>query len=66
MGCSCSLCGTTVETEPGPERPHEQSADAPPLGWSMSVEKKRVTYQCPACAREHIRSIEAKLSEEYW
>jgi hypothetical protein len=21
---------------------------------------------CPACAREHLRSIEAKLDETYW
>ena len=56
MRCSCSLCGTTVETE----------GDASPLGWAMTVDGKRVTYQCAACAREHIRSIEAKLDEEWW
>jgi hypothetical protein len=57
MRCSCSLCGTTVDGDAG---------DGPPLGWSTTVERNRVTYQCPECVRANIRAIEGKLAEEYW
>ena len=53
---SCSLCGTTVEVEDG----------GIPAGWSFSVEKGRVTHQCPDCVRRNVRAIEGKLPEEWW
>jgi hypothetical protein len=30
------------------------------------VEGKRMTYQCSDCVRRNVRSIEAKLPEEWW
>jgi hypothetical protein len=44
----------------------ETQDEAAPLGWATTVDGKRITYQCPACTREHIRSIEATLGEEWW
>lgn len=53
---TCTLCGTQAE---GP-------ADGCPPGWSFSVERERMEYQCPPCVRANIRSIEGKLPTEYW
>lgn len=53
---TCSACGTQAPAPDG----------GAPDGWSMATERNRVTYQCPACVRTHIRSIEGKLPEEYW
>lgn len=53
---TCSYCGTQVEAP----------ADGLPSGWSMVTENRRVEYQCDACVRANIRSIEGKLPEEYW
>jgi hypothetical protein len=35
-------------------------------GWTLITEGGRVSYVCVRCARENLRSIEAKLPEEYW
>lgn len=53
---TCSYCGTSAEV---PD-------DGLPEGWSLVTEKRRVEYQCAGCVRANIRSIEGKLSEEYW
>ena len=53
---ACSRCGST-ETCP---------SDGIPPGWTLITEDRRVTYVCVGCARENLRSIEAKLPEEYW
>jgi hypothetical protein len=37
-----------------------------PEGWSMVTENKRVEFQCADCVRNNIRSIEGKLSTEWW
>jgi hypothetical protein len=37
-----------------------------PLGWVVSVESGRTRTFCEACAREHLRSIEAKLDSDWW
>jgi hypothetical protein len=50
---SCSICGANAD-------------DWIALGWTTSKDKDRVTYICPACARDNIRAIEGKLPEEYW
>ena len=52
----CSHCGTLAEADDGEL----------PRGWSFAVEGERVLYQCNECVRANIRSIEAKLPEEYW
>jgi hypothetical protein len=36
------------------------------LAWSSAVEGARVTWVCPSCARDHVRSIEAKLDVAHW
>lgn len=49
---TCASCGITADP----------AADALELiRWSTSVEAGRTTSTCPACARVHIRDIEAKL-----
>jgi hypothetical protein len=44
----------------------ETSDGGLPEGWSIVTENRRVEYQCSACVRANIRSIEGKLPEEYW
>lgn len=53
---SCARCGAQDECD----------QDAVPLGWSIETERGRVVRYCTACVRENIRSIEAKLPEEWW
>ncbi|GAB3768308.1 hypothetical protein [Microlunatus parietis] len=54
----CAECGR----EPEPDEPI----------WTWSQERlddgnrTQVLILCPACAREHARSIEAKLDAEWW
>ena len=38
----------------------------PPLTWSAGLEGDRRTWLCDRCAREHARSIEAKLDQDWW
>ena len=52
----CARCGVAGDA---PE-------DGMPEGWSFDVTDRGVTYLCAACTREHVRSIEAKLDEEWW
>ncbi len=55
---ACDLCGHS------PEAP---AADEDvPLTWVTSVEDGRRRHYCERCAREHLRSIEAKLDAEWW
>jgi len=56
----CSLCGAAAP-----------SADAAaPLDWMVEADPRHPELgqrqYCPACARQHLRSIEAKLDAEYW
>jgi hypothetical protein len=57
----CSLCGAAAP-----------SADplTTPLDWLVETDPRRPELgqrqYCPACARKHLRSIEAKLDAEYW
>jgi hypothetical protein len=37
-----------------------------PLGWVVSIEAGRTRTFCETCAREHLRSIEAKLDSDWW
>jgi hypothetical protein len=52
----CTLCGATPEGEP----------DELPLRWCTSVEDGVTTVCCDVCAREYLRSIEAKLDPQWW
>ncbi len=48
------MCGTAAE------------GDDVPVGWSTASSERGVQWLCPACTREHVRSIEAKLEQEWW
>ena len=37
-----------------------------PEGWSLASSDRGVDRLCAACTRENVRSIEAKLDEEWW
>ncbi|RIQ26068.1 hypothetical protein DY240_10930 [Jiangella rhizosphaerae] len=49
---ACALCGTTT--------------DDVPLTWVSSVERGRTVYYCDRCARDNLRSIEARLDSSWW
>ena len=53
---TCSVCGTVAA-------PDDEGAA---LSWSTSVERGRRRAVCPACTRANVRSIEGKLTEEWW
>ena len=57
----CSLCGASAQPASGPEIP---------LDWMVETDPRRPELgqrqYCPDCARQHLRSIEAKLDAEYW
>lgn len=52
----CSRCGTAAEGDD----------DAPPPGWSFAPSARGVEWLCVPCTRDNVRSIEAKLPEEWW
>ena len=43
-----------------------RSADAAPPTWSSSTGTDGLTRLCEVCSREHLRSIEARLDEQWW
>ncbi|GAB2698560.1 hypothetical protein [Thalassiella azotivora] len=50
----CHRCGTRAPSEP------------PPLGWSGGTERGRPVWVCERCTRDNLRSIEGKLSPDWW
>lgn len=54
---TCAWCGTAVDPAGDP---------AAALTWTMSVEGSAERWFCPRCARDHLRSIEAKLDSGDW
>jgi hypothetical protein len=42
----------------------------PPLGWCADVvecrDGARTRWVCTECTRKHVRSIEAKLEQQWW
>jgi hypothetical protein len=52
-GVICSTCGGVAA---GPS----------PLNWSAAVEAGHRVWTCDRCARDHLRSIEAKLDSAWW
>ena len=52
----CARCGVVGES------PEGGMTD----GWSLDVGERGVTYLCGACTRANVRSIEAKLPQEWW
>jgi hypothetical protein len=68
----CSLCGASPPPKPSTDpvstdqkRPGAGLDDVP-LSWVRSVENGATRAYCDRCAREHVRSIEAKLDASYW
>jgi hypothetical protein len=57
----CSLCGDFAEAA---------HRDDPPLGWSADIvetsEGHRTRWVCTDCTRRFVRSIEAKLDQQWW
>jgi len=54
MTTTCDLCGATSPT------------DAPPLTWSLTMERGQVKRYCDQCTRRHLRAMEGKLDQEHW
>jgi hypothetical protein len=52
---NCSRCGVPAEGE----------AELP-AGWSLVTDERGVSLLCLDCTRANVRSIEAKLPEEWW
>jgi hypothetical protein len=40
--------------------------DGLPEGWSLVTDERGMGYVCRDCTRANVRSIEAKLPEEWW
>jgi hypothetical protein len=55
-GHVCARCGALGTAPPG----------GLPEGWSLASSDRGVDRLCAACTRENVRSIEAKLDEEWW
>jgi hypothetical protein len=49
------VCGSFADDE----------SDLPP-GWSLVTNERGMGLVCATCTRTNIRSIEAKLPEEWW
>jgi hypothetical protein len=58
---SCSLCGRVADPAVDGD---------PPLGWCAdlheSMDGPYTRWVCVECTRRHVRSIEAKLDEQFW
>jgi hypothetical protein len=52
---ACALCGALAA----------EDAELP-AGWSLQTDERGVGLLCLECTRTNIRSIEAKLPEEWW
>ncbi|HET8618932.1 MAG TPA: hypothetical protein VFM27_08220 [Acidimicrobiales bacterium] len=53
---TCARCGATA---PAP-------AGGLPAGWSLAASDRGVDRLCAACTRDNVRSIEARLDEDWW
>ena len=54
----CATCGTA---------PADDEARAlARTTWARGTENRRDVWTCPACSREHLRSIEGKLDSSWW
>ena len=53
---NCSRCGA----------PADGGARSLPAGWSLVTDERGVGLLCLDCTRANVRSIEAKLPEEWW
>jgi hypothetical protein len=51
----CSRCGLSADDD-----------SELPAGWSLETNARGVQALCLSCTRANVRSIEAKLPEEWW
>jgi hypothetical protein len=54
----CARCGAST--------PGASPDGGLPEGWSLATSERGVSYLCAACTRENVRSIEARLDEDWW
>jgi hypothetical protein len=58
---TCSICGRVADPA---------SEGDPPVAWSADLVDgrggQRTRWICPQCTRTHVRSIEAKLDQDWW
>jgi hypothetical protein len=55
---TCSSCGRVANRDVDGD---------PPLAWSLELgPDRRRRWTCELCSRRYVRSIEAKLDEQYW
>jgi hypothetical protein len=57
---TCAVCGTTVDADA------DERSGMLALAWVASHERGRDLHLCPQCARDNLRSIEAKLDTGYF
>lgn len=50
----CATCGTPADDE------------LAVLTWMLDVSDTGWTWICPACSRDHVRDIEARLDPSWW
>jgi len=58
---TCDFCGRAPDADAV-----TSDASEVPLTWTTSVEHGKTRVFCERCARENLRSIEAKLDSEWW
>jgi hypothetical protein len=58
---TCSICGRVADPD--------EDGD-PPLTWCADIvetsEGNRTRWVCASCTRDFVRSIEAKLEQQWW
>jgi hypothetical protein len=61
MDATCTLCGRRADPETDGD---------PPLGWCADMvetaDGHRTRWVCTECTRRFVRSIEAKLDQQWW
>jgi len=57
---TCAVCGKTLDADA------DDRSQLLALAWVASHERGRDLRFCPQCARDNLRSIEAKLDIEYF
>jgi hypothetical protein len=56
------LCGRAAAQDDAPAT----AAGTVPLGWSLEKCGDRILAICPECTRNAVRSIEARLDQQWW
>lgn len=62
----CSLCGRPAAGADDAVPGASPESVAPPTWTTESDPVRGPVLLCPDCTREHLRSIEARLDQEWW